>query len=61
MSTDREAVVWTRLPRSSDGLSEGAPQRMGRLYVTERECRFTYDDDFLQTGLPGLGLVYAPD
>lgn len=61
MSTDREAVVWTRLPRSSDGLSEAAPQRMGRLYVTERECRFTYDDDFLQTGLPGLGLVYAPD
>lgn len=61
MSTDREAVVWTRLPRNSDGLSEGEPHRMGRLYVTDRECRFTYDDAFLQTGLPGLGLVYAPD
>ncbi len=60
MSTDREAVVWTRLPRPGDGL-EGTPHRMGRLYVTERECRFTYDNDFLQTGLPGLGLVYAPD
>lgn len=61
MSTDREAVVWTRLPRPGDGQNEGAPHRMGRLYVTDRECRFTYDDDFLQTGLPGLGLVYAPD
>jgi serine/threonine-protein kinase HipA len=61
MSTDREAVVWTRLPRATDGLTEGEPHRMGRLYVTDRECRFTYDDDFLQTGLPGLGLVYAPD
>ena len=53
MSTDREAAVWTRLG--------GAPSRMGRLYVTDKECRFTYDDAFLQTGLPGLGLVYAPD
>ncbi len=61
MSTDREAVVWTRLPRASDGSTEGAPHRMGRLYVTDRECRFTYDDAFLETGLPGLGLVYAPD
>ena len=53
MSTDREAVVWTRLG--------GQPRRMGRLYVTDRECRFTYDDDFLDTGLPGLGIVYAPE
>jgi serine/threonine-protein kinase HipA len=34
---------------------------MGRIYVTESECRFTYDDDFLNTGLPGLGLIYPPD
>lgn len=53
MSTDREAVVWTRLG--------GKPNRMGRLYVTDKECRFTYDDDYLQLGLPGLGLVYAPE
>ena len=53
MSTDREAVVWTRLGT--------APVRMGRVYVTDQECRFTYDDHFLDTGLPGLGIVYAPE
>jgi serine/threonine-protein kinase HipA len=53
VSTDREAVVWTRLG--------GQPNRMGRLYVTEQECRFTYDDDYLQLSQPGLGLVYAPE
>ena len=62
MSTDREAVVWTRLPRSMEETSTmGEPHRMGRLYVTDKECRFTYDDAFLETGLPGLGLVYGPD
>ena len=61
MSTDREAVIWTRLPKSSESSLEGEPHRMGRLYVTDKECRFTYDDSFLETGLPGLGLVYAPD
>jgi len=53
MSTDREAVIWTRLG--------GKPNRMGRLYVTDKECRFTYDNDYLQLNLPGLGLVYAPE
>ena len=53
MSTDREAVIWTRLG--------GTPKRMGRLYVTEKECRFTYDETYLQYNLPGLGLVYAPE
>ena len=53
MSTDREAVVWTRLG--------GTPNRMGRLYVTDKECRFTYDEDYLQLHLPGLGMVYAPE
>jgi serine/threonine-protein kinase HipA len=52
MSTDKEAVIWTRLG--------GQPSRMGRLYVTDKECRFTYDDDYLQQDLPGLGIVYAP-
>lgn len=53
MSTDREAVIWTRLG--------GQPNRMGRLYVTDKECRFTYDENYLQQNLPGLGLVYAPE
>jgi len=34
---------------------------MGKLYVTDKECRFTYDENYLQLGLPGLGLVYAPE
>jgi len=53
MSTDREAVIWTRL--------HGTPRRMGRLYVTDKECRFTYDDNYLEQQLPGVGLVYAPE
>ncbi len=53
MSTDREAVIWTRLG--------GTPKRMGKLYVTDKECRFTYDENYQQHGLPGLGLVYAPE
>jgi len=53
MSTDREAVIWTRLG--------GTPNRMGRLYVTDKECRFTYDESYLQLDLPGLGVVYAPE
>lgn len=61
MSTDREAVVWTRLPKTPELATASKPHRMGRLYVTDRECRFTYDDAFLETGLPGIGLVYAPD
>jgi serine/threonine-protein kinase HipA len=53
MSTDRQAVVWTR---------QGArPQKMGTLYLTESECRFTYDSAFPDTGLPGLGVIYAPE
>ncbi len=53
MSTDKEAVIWTRLG--------GQANRMGRLYVTDKECRFTYDEAYLQQGLPGLGMVYAPE
>jgi serine/threonine-protein kinase HipA len=29
--------------------------------VTDKECRFTYDEDYLQLHLPGLGMVYAPE
>lgn len=53
MSRDREAVVWTRLA--------ARPQRMGRLYITDSDCRFTYDGEYLETGLPGVGLIYAPE
>ena len=53
MQTDREAVVWTRA-----GIR---PVKMGRIYVTGSECRFTYDPDFLETGLPGLGVIYPPE
>ena len=53
MSIDRQAVVWTRLGTN--------PLRMGQLYLTERECRFTYDTDYLATGLPGVGAIYTPE
>ncbi len=49
MSTDREAVIWTRLG--------GQANRMGRLYVTDTESRFTYDEDYMTLNLPGMGLV----
>ena len=52
MAIDREAVVWTRLG--------GQPRRMGRIVVTDRECRFTYDPAYPDTGLPGLGVLYPP-
>ena len=53
MSVDRQAVVWTRLGTR--------PLRMGQLYLTDTECRFTYDPDYLATGLPGVGAIYTPD
>ena len=49
---DRMAVVWTRLG--------GAPRKMGSLYLTEHEARFTYTAEFVESGLPGLGFVLAP-
>ena len=53
MKTDREAVVWTRT-----GMR---PVKMGRIYLTDSECRFTYNEDFFNTGLPGVGLLYPPE
>lgn len=50
---ERRAEIWTRL-----GVQ---PMKMGNLYVTDTDCRFTYDLEYLNTGLPGLGLVYAPE
>ncbi|MCW9012281.1 MAG: HipA domain-containing protein [Gammaproteobacteria bacterium] len=52
MSRDRQAVVWTR--------QSGQPLKMGRLYITDTECRFSYELDYLSTQLPGLGLLYPP-
>ncbi|HEX9593916.1 MAG TPA: HipA domain-containing protein [bacterium] len=49
---DRQAVVWTRVA--------GEPVKMGSLYVTEVEARFQYTAEFVETGLPGLSLVYPP-
>ncbi len=53
MRTDRQAVVWTR-----QGVR---PLKMGALYLTENECRFTYDNAYPDTGLPGLGVIYTPE
>jgi len=53
MSVDRQAVVWTRLGTR--------PLRMGQLYLTDAECRFTYDPEYLATGLPGVGAIYTPE
>ncbi|HEB55939.1 MAG TPA: type II toxin-antitoxin system HipA family toxin [Gammaproteobacteria bacterium] len=52
MKTDREAVVWTRCGN--------APLKMGRFTVTMTECRFSYEPAYIDSGLPGLGVLYAP-
>ena len=53
MSRDKTAVIWTR--------SGGQPIKMGQLYLTDTECRFSYTTEFLSSGLPGLGRVLSPD
>lgn len=50
---ERRAEVWTRL-----GVQ---PLKMGSLSVSDTDCRFTYELEYLNTGLPGLGRVYAPE
>ena len=49
---DMDFSVWTRIG--------GEPTRMGSLYVTESEARFSYANAYAQSGLPGLSLVYPP-
>jgi len=52
--SDKRAEVWTRLP--------GYPIKMGDLYVTDKESRFTYSEAYLKhNDLPGIGLVYSPE
>lgn len=53
MQRDKQAVIWTR--------QSGQPVKMGRLYLTEVDCRFTYELDYLSLQQPGLGLLYAPE
>lgn len=53
MQRDKQAVIWTR--------QSGKPVKMGRLYLTEADCRFTYELDYLGLQQPGLGLLYSPD
>jgi serine/threonine-protein kinase HipA len=50
---DREAVIWTNIG--------DAPIKMGRLNVTDEECRFNFDPAFLQTNLPGMGVLHSPE
>jgi serine/threonine-protein kinase HipA len=49
---DTELSVWTRLG--------GVAAKMGRLYVTDAEARFSYAPDYADRDLPGLSLVYPP-
>ncbi len=53
MTRDYAAVVWTR--------AGGIPIRMGSLFVTGSEARFSYAEAFLDAGLPGLGILYPPE
>jgi len=50
---DRHAVIWTRLGAQ--------PVKMGKLVVTDSDARFSYEDNYADTGLRGLGLVYPPE
>jgi len=52
MATDRDAVVWTR--------AGDAPMCMGKLLVTDKQSRFTYDQAFIESGLPGIGVLFQP-
>ncbi len=52
MKRDKQAVIWTRLA--------GQPVKMGRLYLTASECRFSYELGYLSLQQPGLGVLYPP-
>lgn len=50
---DKKLVIWTRIT--------GAPLKMGELYTTDKESRFSYEDSYVQAGERGLGLAYPPE
>jgi serine/threonine-protein kinase HipA len=50
---DAQLSIWTRVGAE--------PVKMGVLYVTDVEARFSYTADYGASGLPGLSLVYPPD
>ena len=50
---DKKLVVWTRI--------SGSPLKMGELYTTDKESRFSYEDSYVQTGERGLGLAYPTE
>ena len=50
---DRAAVIWTRI--------NVTPVKMGSFYVTDTEARFTYEPNYLELQLPGLGRVFSPE
>ena len=50
---DTQLSIWTRV-----GIG---PQKMGVLYVTDNDARFSYTAAYSASGLAGLSLVYPPD
>jgi len=50
---DREGVIWTNMG--------DAPLKMGRISVTDNECRFNFERAYLETDLPGMGVLHSPD
>lgn len=50
---DKKMVVWTRI--------SGSPLKMGELYTTDKESRFAYENNYVQTGERGLGLAYPTE
>ena len=50
---DRKLVIWTRI--------SGEPLKMGALYTTDKESRFSYENSYVQTGERGLGLAYPTE
>jgi len=50
---DTQLSIWTRV-----GVE---PVKMGGLYVTDNDARFSYTADYSASGLAGLSLVYPPE
>ncbi len=50
---DTQLSIWTR--------TGGEAVKMGTLYVTDVDARFSYTPEYPSYGLPGLSLVYSPE